>query len=250
MTGMFEFRLIPVIDLKAGHAVLGIGGRREEYRPVVSRLTPSSRPGDVARALVQNYYPREIYVADLDAIAGAAPDWSVYAEIKLTGVELWVDAGIRDMQRAREMVRAGIAGVVCGLESLPGPELLRDALAAFGPEQVIFSLDLKNGRPLGDLRAWPLLDGAMDVTSHVIEQGVRRLIVLDLARVGRGQGAGTLDLCRAIAGRHPQVEIIAGGGVRGPDDLLEMKAAGIAGALVASALHDGRIPPLRFDSSR
>jgi phosphoribosylformimino-5-aminoimidazole carboxamide ribotide isomerase len=238
---MLNWRLIPVIDLKGGHVVRGIGGRREEYQPIVSCLTSSSRPGQVAQALVQNYRPREIYLADLDSIAGETPAWPVYAEIQHTGVELWVDAGIRDMDRARKLARAGIAGIVYGLESLPGPKLLRDAIDALGPEQVIFSLDLKNGRPLGDARAWSTPEEAEGVVLQAVEQGARRIIVLDLARVGEGQGAGTLDLCRKIADRHPHLEIIAGGGVRGPDDLSEMKAAGIAGALVASALHDSRI---------
>jgi phosphoribosylformimino-5-aminoimidazole carboxamide ribotide isomerase len=241
---MSELRLIPVIDLKDGVAVHGIGGRRSLYQPAVSRLTSSSRPNDVARALVQCYRPRELYLADLDAIAGIVPAWSVYAELLGIGVELWVDAGVHDMERVRELARAGIAGIVFGLESIPGPALLHDAIAAFGPEQVIFSLDLKNGRPLGNTCAWSAPDDEMGIALQAIEQGIRRIVVLDLARVGEGKGPGTLELCRQIAERRPQVEIIAGGGVRGPDDLLEMEAAGVAGALVASALHDGRIPPV------
>jgi phosphoribosylformimino-5-aminoimidazole carboxamide ribotide isomerase len=244
MTRMFELRLIPVIDLQGGLAVRGVGGRRDEYRPVVSWLTSKSQPSQLAQALVQNYRPREIYLADLDAIAGEAPAWPLYSEIQGTGVELWVDAGIRDIQRARELADAGIAGIVCGLETLPGPELLGEAIAAFGPQRVIFSLDLKNGRPLGKPRAWYIAGGeAMGVIAQAHELGVRRIIVLDLARVGEGKGAGTLDLCRKIADHFPQVEIIAGGGVRGPEDLSEMRAAGISGALVASALHNRRISP-------
>jgi uncharacterized protein related to proFAR isomerase len=38
---------------------------------------------------------------------------------------------------------------------------------------------------------------------------------------------------------HPDVEIIAGGGVRGIEDLRRLKKKGIRGVLLASALHDG-----------
>jgi phosphoribosylformimino-5-aminoimidazole carboxamide ribotide isomerase len=63
-------RVVPVLDLKGGHVVHGVGGRREEYRPVVSRLTDSSAPADVATAFRDRFGLSELYVADLDDIAG------------------------------------------------------------------------------------------------------------------------------------------------------------------------------------
>jgi phosphoribosylformimino-5-aminoimidazole carboxamide ribotide isomerase len=74
-----------------------------------------------------------------------------------------------------------------------------------------------------------------------MELGVRRMIVLDLARVGVGEGVGTEDLCRQMRAADQNLEIIAGGGVRGRDDLKRLADAGCDAALVASALHDGRI---------
>ena len=45
-------RLIPVLDLMNGKVVRAVGGRRDEYRPVVSTLTPSTEPVEVAMALL------------------------------------------------------------------------------------------------------------------------------------------------------------------------------------------------------
>ena len=73
------------------------------------------------------------------------------------------------------------------------------------------------------------------IAAAAIAAGVQRLIILDLADVGVGGGVGTLTLCQAIRAAHPQVEIIAGGGVRGLADLQQMAAAGCDAALVASA---------------
>src|SRR5579872_5647704 len=47
-------RIVPVLDLLGGVVVRGVGGRRREYRPVVSRLTPSCDPLDVARAFADH----------------------------------------------------------------------------------------------------------------------------------------------------------------------------------------------------
>ncbi len=67
------------------------------------------------------------------------------------------------------------------------------------------------------------------------------MIVLDLAQVGMGNGPGTEALCRDLAITFPDVEIVAGGGVRGMEDLQSLKACGVRAVLVASALHDGRL---------
>ena len=75
------------------------------------------------------------------------------------------------------------------IESLPRPDhlfRLRDKLG----EQLIFSLDLKNGRPLADPRAWGT-ENAWDVARHAAEMGIRQVIVLDLAQVGTFAGVGT-----------------------------------------------------------
>jgi phosphoribosylformimino-5-aminoimidazole carboxamide ribotide isomerase len=65
--------------------------------------------------------------------------------------------------------------------------------------------------------------------------------VLDLAGVGMDAGVAALALCRQLRQKHPQLELISGGGVRGREDLHALAEAGCNAALVASALHDGRL---------
>jgi phosphoribosylformimino-5-aminoimidazole carboxamide ribotide isomerase len=231
-------RLIPVLDVMNGGVVRGIGGRRGEYQPLNSRLTSSTDPVEVARALVETFRPAELYLADLDAIAGAPPRAATYRAIRNLGVRLWVDAGIRDGDGA-ERVAAADCDVVAGLETVPGPAALGEIVTAVGAYRVVFSLDLRDGVPLRD---WPDHDGPGPVRAAAAS-GITRLIVLDLARVGGGSGTGTDELCRQLALALPNVDVIAGGGVAGPGDLRRLKAAGVRGVLVASALHDGRIGP-------
>jgi phosphoribosylformimino-5-aminoimidazole carboxamide ribotide isomerase len=72
--------------------------------------------------------------------------------------------------------------------------------------------------------------------------GVGELLVIDLVRVGSGSGP-PLDAVAELAAALPGVAIYAGGGVRDDADLRALEAAGAAGALVATALHGGRITP-------
>jgi phosphoribosylformimino-5-aminoimidazole carboxamide ribotide isomerase len=219
-----------------GVVVRGIAGRRSEYRPIVSQLTTSTEPVQVARALIEACHPRELYVADLDAIQGDRPSVQMYREILGLGVDLWVDAGIRCAESARRISDAG-CHVVAGLETVPNPEVLREIVSVIGPTRVVFSLDLQNGAPM---RGWGV--NALSVAAMAVDCGVQLLIVLDLARVGVGRGAGTEDLCREIASRFSRLEVIAGGGVSGVEDLNRLAAGGVRGVLVASALHDKRLP--------
>ena len=64
-------RVIPVIDLKGGVAVHAVRGERERYRPVRSRIAAGSDPVELTRAVRDRFGLDEVYVADLDAIAGA-----------------------------------------------------------------------------------------------------------------------------------------------------------------------------------
>jgi phosphoribosylformimino-5-aminoimidazole carboxamide ribotide isomerase len=234
-------RILPVLDILGGLVVRGIGGRRHEYRPIVSRLTQSAQPLEVARAIQSEYGLSDLYLADLDAISGAAPSLTLYAQLQEAGFRLCVDAGLHFADEAEPLIAAGVDEIVFGLESLQNPSELARACARHGA-RIIFSLDLRNGEPMGNRAAWNLGD-PLSVAEQAVAAGEKRIIVLDLARVGVGSGVGTEELCRRLAQAFPDVEIIAGGGVRNLDDLQRLHECGVHGVLLASILHDRQITP-------
>ena len=231
-------RILPVLDLRGGQVVRGAAGRRREYRPIISRLCASSEPLDVARAFRAHFELSDLYLADLDAIGGGDPALCTYSELINDGFRLWIDAGIGKAERVHQLADAGVERIIVGLETA-GPPVLAEAVGAFG-ERIVFSLDLKGGAPLGDTPAWGTSD-PMKIAEKAVALGVQRLIVLDLMKVGVADGTGTEDLCARLATAHPDVEVIAGGGVRGPGDLHRLRNCGVGTALVASALHDGKL---------
>jgi phosphoribosylformimino-5-aminoimidazole carboxamide ribotide isomerase len=137
--------------------------------------------------------------------------------------------------------------VIVGLETLPSFDLLSDICAAVGGDRVAFSLDLRDGQPLltGDAR---VDDGARvddaktpeEIANLAAISGANTVIVIDLARVGTGRGID-VDLLRRIRSAVPGRSLVAGGGVRGWDDLVLIARAGCDAALVATALHTGTI---------
>lgn len=233
-------RIIPVIDLQGGTVVRGVAGRRSEYRPVESVLCDRSSPAAIAAAFRDHLGLSEAYLADLDAIAGGEPAWECYEAIISAGLHLWVDAGLADLARAEAFAKApaAVTGIIAGLESLGSPQQLAEIASCIGAERLLFSLDLKGGEPLVMGEGWGGKSPAQ-IAELALAAGIRRLIVLDLARVGMAAGTGTEGLCRQLRDRQPEIDLVAGGGVRSWDDLQKLAAAGVSGVLVASALHDG-----------
>jgi phosphoribosylformimino-5-aminoimidazole carboxamide ribotide isomerase len=233
-------QILPVLDLLQGVVVRGVGGRRDEYRPVVSRLVDTPDPLSVARAFGDRLGLTRLYVADLDAILHERPNEEVYRLLAAEGFELLIDAGLRSVASAEVILAAGGAKVVVGLETWPAPEDLARLCENVGPERVIFSLDLKLGEPLGDLSRWHTFD-PLAIALQAVQAGVSQIIVLDLAQVGTGTGVTTSDVCRRLLERSLGLSLITGGGVRDVSDLNRLAGLGIDGVLVASAIHDGRI---------
>src|SRR6478609_741161 len=102
-------RTVGVIDLQGGIVVHAVAGDRHAYRPLVSRLCVGSEPEVVARALL-GLGLSELYVADLDAITGGEPAWDLLGRLVTLAARIWVDAGVRDLDRARQLASLGISG--------------------------------------------------------------------------------------------------------------------------------------------
>jgi phosphoribosylformimino-5-aminoimidazole carboxamide ribotide isomerase len=237
-------RIIPVIDLMGGVVVRGVAGKREDYRPMASKLCDEPTPAAVGAALVRFGFC-EAYLADLDAIAGMEPDWTAYRRLMECGLKLFVDAGAGTRDRVAPLANFRHEGqplesVIVGLETMASEADLAAAVAIVTPRRLIFSLDLRGGLPITRIPEWKNLS-AEAIAEKAVGLGLRRIIVLDLAQVGVNAGVSTSELCQMLRECHPSLEIISGGGVRTVDDLTQLARAGCDAALVASALHDGRL---------
>jgi phosphoribosylformimino-5-aminoimidazole carboxamide ribotide isomerase len=230
-------RIVPVLDLKGGTVVHARRGQRADYAPLRSPLVEGSEPVAVARALCAVCHTRTLYVADLDALAGEPADEATLEALGAVA-EPWVDAGAATPDRAAALAQAGAVRNVVGTESI-GPDLPSASYVAAPP--LILSVDLRAGRLISRV---PDLAGRGPTAAVPLARAlnVHELLVIDLARVGSGSGP-PLDAVAELTSALPGVAIYAGGGVRDDADLRALESVGAAGALVATALHEGRITP-------
>jgi phosphoribosylformimino-5-aminoimidazole carboxamide ribotide isomerase len=220
--------IIPVLDLRGGIIVRAHMGRRDQYRPLKSQLAATCDPVDVMGGFYAVYPFKTFYVADLDAIMGTGNNEVTLRRLKAAfpAAVLWVDNGVADPSAALRWLDAGLGHLVVGSESQRDTALVQRLCAH---DHVVLSLDFREQAFLGppalldEVNCWP-----------------GRLIVMTLARVGSGTGPD-LDRLRTIRDVAQGRGVYAAGGVRDRADLATLKGEGIAGALVASSLHDGRL---------
>ncbi|MEQ8663586.1 MAG: HisA/HisF-related TIM barrel protein [Gammaproteobacteria bacterium] len=225
-------QIIPVIDIKDGIAVHAVAGRRNDYRPLASRFTDSSDPHALVTALRAVLPVRWCYVADLDAIMYARPNTVIIERIARDHADmtLLVDGGFSPARPPTSCLACDNIGVVLASEALAGLDELAALRAALPPPRTLLSLDRKDGERLGAAAvfdtpaAWPA-----------------RVIHMNLSRVGGDAGPDFAGLATLSARAGPTREVFAAGGVRHRADLLQLRELGIAGVLVGSALHDGRL---------
>jgi phosphoribosylformimino-5-aminoimidazole carboxamide ribotide isomerase len=233
-------QVIPVLDVAGGQVVWARGGERHAYRPIVSPLVAGSDPVVIARALLARCPPvpgrgPQLYVADLDALQGRAPGLAMLRGLLAIDptLMLWLDAGLRSTADAQALKAAlGPEGArlrpVYGSESLADAQVLADLAA---DPLAILSLDSRGQRPLDPAGVWSR-PAAWPAT----------LVVMTLDRVGSGDGPD-LDTFTRLRARAPGRTWFGAGGVRDGADLHAAAAAGAAGWLVATALHQGHMVP-------
>lgn len=216
--------LIPVIDLLCGRAVAAQCGQRRKYRPLTSPLCENGEVLPLVQRLVDTFGCARLYLADLDAIERQGDNRALLSRVaeRFPGLELWVDAGFVEPAEVEAL------GARLAMRPVIGSESWRSREPPPGAAPVL-SIDVDSG-------------GLRD-PSGIARDAARRprdLILMDLSRVGSGQGPD-LDLLHHWRLQAPGSRLYSAGGVRNPADLQRLQEAGATGVLLSSALHRGDI---------
>jgi phosphoribosylformimino-5-aminoimidazole carboxamide ribotide isomerase len=235
--------LIPVLDARDGRAVHAAGGDRSRYLQLKSVLVEGCDPLLVGRAFREKLRLSRLYLADLKAIESRGKELAgalaLVRGLAAEGLGVWVDAGVSEVDEAGRLLHAGAAAVVIGLETLPELGALRLLARELDSEKIVFSLDMRGGRPLSRNPTIAALTPEQ-IAREAVHSGFGTLIALELARVGERAGPDHERL-RTLQYAAPGATWVAGGGIRGLGDLQRLADCGYAACLAATALHDGRI---------
>ncbi len=226
-------RCIYVLDILNGAVVHAVRGERSSYEPIAgfSRIVSTSEP----LGILQELRPREVYVADLNLLTGRGDNLEVIKKISAV-TRTMADMGISkygDLDRLPASV-----SMVLGTETA-SLQLIEEAARE---KRVVVSIDMMKRKVLA---RDPELAGQtpLQLLQRLNCLKLEGVILLELDRVGTSAGLDGpfLEEAAAIA-KHP---LILGGGVKDEEDLRTLQENGFSGALLATALHNGRIPVAR-----
>jgi len=225
------FTPIPAIDIRGGRCVRLVEGdfaRETRY---------ADDPAEMARHW-QAKGAQRLHVVDLDAARDGVRANAEVIRRLLDAVQIpvQVGGGIRSLETAQSLLEEGAARVVVGTTAAENPEAMSDWVGALGADQMIVGVDARGGRVA--TRGWQNVTD-IDVLSFcrlLKEYGVHRVLYTDVARDG-GLSGPDIEGTRAVA---QVLTVLASGGVSSIEHLQALADAGAEGAIIGTALYEGR----------
>lgn len=183
-----------------------------------------------------------IHLVDLDAaFEGKSRNLEVIRRIaEAVSVPCELGGGMRDAASIEAGLATGVSRVIIGTKAAE-PGFLENTSAMFGPECLAVGIDAKDGNVA--VKGWveTMELTALDLARRAVATGITTIIYTDIATDGMLQGPN-LAAMREMLSEVP-CDLIASGGVSGPQDLIDLAAIpGIHGAIIGRALYEGRMP--------
>jgi cyclase len=251
-------RIIPCLDTDGARVVKGVNfvGLRDAGDPAELAARYNAEGAD------------ELVVLDIAASRDRRPTFletirRVAAEL---AIPLTAGGGIRSLDDARSVIRAGADKITVNTAAVERPELITELSGEFGAQAVVLAIDAKlesslgASAPLGSSSGAPssVFEGgsssahwdvrvrggrdsanldALAWAQRAIELGAGEILLTSMDRDGTQCGfdiALTSTISRAVS-----VPVIASGGAKNPSHFAEVFSAGSAdAALAASIFHD------------
>jgi phosphoribosylformimino-5-aminoimidazole carboxamide ribonucleotide (ProFAR) isomerase len=180
-----------------------------------------------------------LHVVDLDRAFGVGDQTPLVAAlVKRLAIPVQVTGGVRDAETVAALRDAGVQRVLVDARVATEPRALAALTDQFAPDSIGLALDVLDGRPWG--RAWDAeAHTPSGIARRAADAGMGLMAVTDLAREGTLGGAD-VDGAGALM-RETGMEVLVAGGVHSVDDLVRIRDAGLTGAIVGRALHEGRL---------
>ena len=183
---------------------------------------------------------RWVHVVDLDRALGTGENRELTRRLLAeVAVRIQVGGSLTTDEGVAELVGWGATRVVIGTAAAVDPVLVARLLARYGAERLAVGIDARDGRVAARGSDVTLALTPLELARRVRGQGARTVIYTDAARDGSLAGPD-VDGARAIAALGGGLDVIVSGGVASLDDLRRVRDAGLAGAIVGRALHEGR----------
>ena len=235
---MLTRRIIPCLDIQGNRVVKGVAFKG---------LRDVGDPLDRARAYMESGAD-ELCFLDVTASIEERPLlMDLLRELsRVLFIPFSVGGGVKRVEDARDLLRAGADKVSVNTSAVRSPELLSELADAFGNQCVVLSVDALR---VGDEWIVTTHGGrertgltVVDWTRRAVELGAGE-ILLNCIDTDGVRGGFELELTAAVAEAVP-VPVIASGGAGCSEDFVKLfTRTGAQAGLAASIFHDGSLTP-------
>ena len=181
-----------------------------------------------------------LHLVDLEgAKDGTTPNFDVVEAIaKETGLNVEIGGGIRNFETIEKYLDAGVSRVILGTKAVTDKAFLQEAISRWG-DRIAVGVDAKDGKVA--VKGWlEVLDVDMfDFLENLRDMGVKTAIVTDISKDGAMKGTN-LPLYERLS-KLSGIDITASGGVSTLQDLRDLKAMKLYGAILGKAMYNGAI---------
>ena len=242
---MLKIRVIPCLDVKDGRVVKGVEFRnlRDAGDPVEQASAYDAAGADELMFL-DITASHEGRAAILDVVARTAD---------VCFMPVSVGGGIRSVDNARALLRAGADKISINTSAVEDPDLVSRCADAFGSQATVVAIDAKHGAARSDMAGrndgWQVFTyggrkaTGLDVVEYAVDavrRGAGEILLTSMDRDGVKTGYDT-DLLRAVTSAVG-VPVIASGGAGKVSHLVDaVRLGGADAVLAASIFHFGEI---------
>ncbi len=226
-------KIIPAVDLMEGRVVRLMQGdprALKAYGHLGDPVTIAKR--------WEKYGADAVHVIDLDAALDRGSNLDIIKKIAQgIRVPVQVGGGLRTLEAAQNLLKAGINRIIIGSLAFKEPHALKKLLEEFSSDRMAVALDHRNGEVM--VRGWRASTklGVGEAMERFLSFGVNLFLITSITRDGTLQGPDYSLLAEVC--KRSGVRVMAAGGVGSLEDLIALKGTGVWGVVIGKALYEG-----------
>ena len=227
--------LIPAIDIIDGNCV------RLSQCYYNSKNLYNENPVEVAKE-VEAHGIRRLHVVDLDGAASRhVVNYRTLEQIaSRTSLVIDFGGGVKSDEDLVIAFESGAQMVTGGSIAVKNPERFCHWLQTYGSERIILGADVKDRRIAVNRWKDESACELFPFLEDYVGKGIRKVICTDINCDGMLQGP-SISLYKEMLEAHPDLYLIASGGVGSTEDIRQLEATGIPAVIFGKALYEGRI---------
>lgn len=228
-----EKKVIPAIDIQGGKCVRLTKGDLNQ------KTIYYQNPIDALHFWEQQGAQR-IHIVDLDGAFNICTNYELIDQlVRQTNVKIQVGGGIRDLQKAQKLIEIGVDRVIIGTTAIKNPDFVGEVSDAIGKDKTVVALDHRNGKPA--IKGWvEIVDQDLFSLAQIMQdKGAGMILISSAESDGAFTGPDLITTKKMV--QTVKIPVIAAGGVRDKQDVLDLIDIGVFGVIIGKAFYENRL---------